>query len=70
MEDSETGYDDKLSHADDRVRLSEWIPQQWGVPPRIRFPALVQYNMAAAPGLRRVDDRRSDCSGDPAKPSG
>lgn len=27
----------ELSHADDRVRLNRWIPQQWGVLPRIRF---------------------------------
>jgi len=26
-----------LSHADDRVHLSEWLPPQWGEIPRIRF---------------------------------
>ena len=26
-----------LTHADDRVRLSEWLPPQWGEMPRIRF---------------------------------
>src|SRR5215813_9925905 len=26
-----------LTHADDRIRLSEWIPPQWGVIPHIRF---------------------------------
>lgn len=30
-------FEAKLTHADDRIRLSEWIPQQWGVIPRIRF---------------------------------
>jgi sulfoxide reductase catalytic subunit YedY len=27
----------ELTHADDRVRLNHWIPQQWGVLPRIRI---------------------------------
>jgi len=30
-------FEAKLTHADDRIRLSAWIPQQWGVIPRIRF---------------------------------
>ena len=30
-------FEAKLTHADDRIRLSEWIPQQWGVIPCIRF---------------------------------
>jgi hypothetical protein len=24
-------YGAKLTHADDRIKLNEWIPQQWGV---------------------------------------
>lgn len=27
----------QLTHADDRVRLSHWLPPQWGVAPRIRI---------------------------------
>ncbi|HJU11412.1 MAG TPA: molybdopterin-dependent oxidoreductase [Candidatus Binataceae bacterium] len=27
----------ELSHADDRVRLNHWIPQQWGVVPHLRI---------------------------------
>jgi sulfoxide reductase catalytic subunit YedY len=27
----------RLSHADDRLNLSEWLPPQWGEMPRIRF---------------------------------
>lgn len=30
-------FEAKLTHADDRIRLSAWIPQQWAVIPRIRF---------------------------------
>jgi sulfoxide reductase catalytic subunit YedY len=26
-----------LTHADDRIRLTEWLPPQWGEMPRIRF---------------------------------
>ncbi len=29
----------RLTHADDRVRLSKWLPPQWGVAPRIRIGA-------------------------------
>jgi sulfoxide reductase catalytic subunit YedY len=27
----------QLTHADDRVLLDHWVPQQWGVAPRVRF---------------------------------
>ncbi len=27
----------QLAHADDRIRLNHWIPQQWGVVPRLRI---------------------------------
>src|SRR5579884_1505481 len=27
----------QLTHADDRVRLSHWLPPQWGVTPRVRI---------------------------------
>ena len=29
----------QLTHADDRVRLSEWLPPQWGEMPRVRIGA-------------------------------
>jgi hypothetical protein len=37
MNESVEVFERKLTHADDRIRLSRWIPQQWGVIPRIRF---------------------------------
>jgi DMSO/TMAO reductase YedYZ molybdopterin-dependent catalytic subunit/thiosulfate reductase cytochrome b subunit len=30
-------FETKLTHADDRIQLRQWIPQQWGVMPRVRF---------------------------------
>src|SRR5215469_1703707 len=27
----------QLTHADDRIRLDHWTPQQWGVVPHVRF---------------------------------
>jgi sulfoxide reductase catalytic subunit YedY len=37
MNDAVEAFETKLTHADDRVRLSEWLTPQWGVVPRIRF---------------------------------
>jgi thiosulfate reductase cytochrome b subunit len=32
-----TPYEAKLTHADDRIRLADWLPPQWGVIPHIRL---------------------------------
>src|SRR5215472_8786303 len=30
-------FETKLTHADDRIRLSDWLPPQWGLIPHIRL---------------------------------
>ncbi|MGH7907932.1 MAG: molybdopterin-dependent oxidoreductase [Candidatus Binataceae bacterium] len=37
MEDRDAVQEAEFTHADDRVLLNHWLPQQWGVIPRIRF---------------------------------
>src|SRR5215472_8414445 len=32
-----TPLEAKLTHADDRIRLNDWLPPQWGVVPQIRL---------------------------------
>ena len=32
-----TPFETKLKHADDRIRLADWLPPQWGVIPHIRL---------------------------------
>jgi sulfoxide reductase catalytic subunit YedY len=32
-----TPFEPKRTHADDRIRLSAWLPPQWGVTPHIRL---------------------------------
>src|SRR5215471_7512416 len=37
LRDKATLFEAKLTHADDRIRLSDWLPPQWGGMPHIRF---------------------------------
>src|SRR5215469_8355318 len=37
LEEKVTHFETKLTHADDRIRLSHWLPPQWGGMPHIRF---------------------------------
>jgi len=36
-EEKVTHFETKLTHADDRIRLSHWLPPQWGGMPHIRL---------------------------------
>jgi hypothetical protein len=40
MNESVEVFERKLTHADDRIGLSEWIPQQWGVFPAFDFASI------------------------------
>jgi hypothetical protein len=37
LEEKVTPFETKLTHADDRIVLSDWLPPQWGSTPHIRF---------------------------------
>ena len=37
LRDKVTPFQPKLTHADDRIRLSDWLPPQWGGMPHIRL---------------------------------
>ena len=37
LKEEVTHLETKLTHADDRIRLSDWLPPQWGGIPHIRL---------------------------------